>query len=129
MKRILVSPGYNDRTAMKIMKLNDSQLENPNMKSKERKLNFKITDKKVRTNLLKSANENHLKLDVKQNCTNLRFSPGAFLIVAKELINECKDKYKEGTAFQLNDIVVSVNEFKTGTELNNKHFDTKIVLK
>ena len=109
------------------MKWNDTQLEIAGLSSEERKLNFKLTDKKARTNLLKSAERKHLEVELKQNCTNLRFSPGAFLLVGKKLIEECENNRKKETLVVYNNLSIKVDEFKTGRELNNRHFDTKVV--
>ena len=105
------------------MKWNDTQLEIAGLSSEERKLNFKLTDKKARTNLLKSAERKNLEVELKQNCTNLRFSPGAFLLVGKKLIEECENNWKKETLVVYNNLSIKVDEFKTGRELNNRHFD------
>ena len=125
MKRMLYSPHQSQ--SKKLMKWNQSQLDKVDLSNEERKLNFKLTDKKVRSNLLKSAERRHLEVEHKQNCTNIRFSPGAYLFVGKKLIDECEEKQKQGSVFVYENLSIKVDEFKTGKELNNKHFDTKIV--
>ena len=109
------------------MKWNETQLEVDDLSSEERKLNFKLTDKKARANLLKSAGRKHLEIETKQNCTNLRFSPGAFLLVGKKLVEECENIHKKGNQLVHDNVSITVDEFRTGVELNNKHFDNKIV--
>ena len=72
----------------KMLKWNTSELSNMDVSDitsvgGSRKFNFKITDQKARKNLLKSAKRMHLEVESKQNCKNLRFSPGSYLYVAK----------------------------------------------
>ena len=96
--------------------------------SGRRRFNFKLSEKKATSNLLKGADREHLQIETKQNCTNFRFSTGAYILVAKKLIKECEDRFKNGTAIAHTDLKITVDEFKTGLELNNKHFDTCFAL-
>ena len=96
--------------------------------AQERKLNFKMTDKKAKANLLKGASRVHLEIETKQKSKNFRFSTGAFIYVAKQMIKECETKFKSKSCIFHDDMEIRVDEFKDGLELNQKHFDTKIVL-
>ena len=40
----------------------------------DRKFNFKLTDKKAKSNLIKSANRSQFEIEIKQQSLNLRFS-------------------------------------------------------
>ena len=93
-----------------------------------RNLNFKLTDKKAKANLLKGASRVHLEIETKQKSKNFRFSTGAFLYVAKQMIKECETKFKNNSSIFHEDMEIRVEEFKDGLDLNEKHFDTKIVL-
>ena len=96
--------------------------------AEERKLNFKLTDKKAKSNLLKGASRVHLDIETKQKSKNLRFSTGAFIYVAKQFVKECESKFKNKTMIIHKDMEMRVEEFRDGIELNDKHFDTKLVL-
>ena len=132
MKRKLNFIDQTENTSDKMMKWNETQLKEMNVSdqnsiSGRRRFNFKLSEKKATSNLLKGADREHLQIETKQNCTNFRFSTGAYILVAKKLIKECEDRFKNGTAIAHTDLKITVDEFKTGLELNNKHFDTKIV--
>ena len=90
-----------------------------------RKFNFELTEKKARKNLLKSAERNLLSKEMKKKSMNLRFSAGAYLKVAKELIKECEIRYKRNEVIKYLDMDISIAEYKHGSELNGKHFDSK----
>ena len=116
----------------KMLKLNNTELEKLNISDVDsiggaRTFNFKLTDKKARKNLLKSAQRMHMETEAKQNCINLKFSPGTYLLVAKQMIDECQVKYNQSAIFRFKDMDIKVIDFRSGLELNNKHFDTKIV--
>ena len=116
----------------KMIKFNKTEMEKMDISDIDsiggaRMFNFKLTDKKARKNLLKSAQRMYLETEVKQNCINLKFSPGTYLLVAKKMIEECEVKHSQGVKFQFKDMEIKVVDFSSGLELNNKHFDTKIV--
>ena len=116
----------------KMLKFNKTEMEKMDISDVDsiggaRMFNFKLTDKKARKNLLKSAQRMYLETEVKQNCINLKFSPGTYLLVAKKMIEECEVKHSQGVKFQFKDMEIKVVDFSSGLELNNKHFDTKIV--
>ena len=121
-----------EHTGKKMLKWNTTELESMDISDitsvgGSRRFNFKLTDEKAKKNLLKSAQRKHFEIEEKQNCMNLRFSPGAYIIVAKKMIDQCEIRYKEKSTFVYEDLEVKVEEFRTGHEANNKHFDTKIV--
>ena len=112
----------------KMLKLNQSAsvLETSEFNS-GRKLNFELTDKKAKANLIKSANRAHFEIEKKQRSTNIRFSAGSYLLVAKPFVKKCELGYLNQTPFSKDDMEIAVDEYRDGLEQNNKHFDTKIV--
>ena len=92
-----------------------------------RKLNFKMTDKKAKAYLLKAASRVHFNIETNEKSKNVRFSAGAFIMVAKPMIKECEAKFQSKSFILHENMEISVFEFRDGLELNNKHFDTKIV--
>ena len=90
-KRKLTVEESDEKKNRKIIKLCETIVEMNDITAiasgdDERKLNFKLTDKKAKSNLLKGASRVHLEIEAKQKSKNLRFSTGAFLYVAKQLI-------------------------------------------
>ena len=80
MKRKLESVVSVVNTQDKMLKWNDTQLESMNISDigsvgGSRRFNFKLSDKKAKKNLMKSAQRSHLEIEVKQTCRNLKFSP------------------------------------------------------
>ena len=53
-----------------------------------RQFNFELTDKKAKGNLIKSTERRHFEMEPKQRSTNLKFSAGAYILVAKPMIAE-----------------------------------------
>ena len=116
----------------KILKWNSTELEAMDISDissvgGSQKFNFELTDKKVKTNLLKSAKRAHFEVETKQNCINLRFSHGAYLLVAKKMIDECQMKFSDKSVFTYGELEIKVDEFRSGRDLNNKHLDTKVI--
>ena len=116
----------------KVVKMNHTEIEkmditDVNSVAGSRTFNFKLTDKKAKKNLLKSAQRKYLETESKQNCKNLKFSPGSYLLVAKKMVDECQVKFNENVVFNYEDMEIKVIGFHSGHELNNKHFDTKII--
>ena len=68
-----------------------------------------------------------MQIEAKQNCTNMKFSPGSYIYIAKKVITECEMKFKDNTTFIYEDLEIRVVEFHAGHELNNRHIDTKVV--
>ena len=118
----------------KMLKLNqsgisDMDLDIADVTSVEegRKFKFQLTDKKAKSNLIKSAGRSHFLVETKQMSKNLKFSAGAYLQVAKQLIKECEHKFRSQTSFTQNNLNIKVQDYRDCLELNDKHFDTKIV--
>ena len=63
--------------------------------------------------------------DQKQKSTKLKFSAGAYLVVAMPTLLEWKNIC--GESFNFNGLNIYVSEVKAVYEENSKHFDTKIV--
>ena len=130
MKRKLdLTETYSDK---KMLKWNTTELNKMNVSDDAsvggaRKFNFKLTEQKARKNLLKSPKRTHLQIEAKQNCKNLRFSPGAYVYIAKKMIEECHLKFRDNATFVYEDLKIQVVDFQTGHELNKRHIDTKVV--
>ena len=124
-----------ERSSNKMLKINASSFEIESEEAitdvtsarDDRKFNFKLTDRKAKSNLIKSANRSQFEIELKQQSLNLKFSAGAYLHVTKPFIKECENYFKSKTCFSENNLDIMVNEFRAGKELNDKHFDTKIV--
>ena len=97
------------------------------IRGSERNFDFKLTEQKVKANLRKSAVRNHFVKELKQRSINLRFSAGAYLKVAKEVIKECQNKFIKGEVITHKNFKNRVQDFRDGLELSGKHFDTKVV--
>ena len=110
----------------KMLKLNASGLD-VTYEDIDRTFNFKLTDKKAKSNILKSANRPQFEVEMKQLSLNLKFSAGAYLLVAKPFIDQCETYFDSKSSLMENGMEVKVNEFRAGKDLNDKHFDTKIV--
>ena len=131
LKRKLQSETTLDHLNMKkMLKLHQTNLDLNNMSQVEyeRQFNFELTDKKAKANLIKSTERKHFEVEHKQRSTNLKFSAGAYVLVAKPMINEFQAMFNKKIGFQEEDMVICVTEYKDGMDLNNKHVDTKIVL-
>ena len=112
----------------KMLKLNQSSsVPEPSEVNSGRKFDFELTDKKAKANLMKSASRAHLEVEKKQRSTNLKFSAGAYLLVAKPFVKKCELGFLNKTPFIEKDMEISVEEYRDGLDQNNKHFDTKIV--
>ena len=107
----------------KMLKLNESGVN----VNDDRTFNFELTDKKAKSNLLKSANRPQFEIEIKQQSLNLKFSAGAYLLVAQPLIKEFESYFLKKTPFTENGMETKVQEFRAGKDLNDKHFDTKLV--
>ena len=92
-----------------------------------RKLNYQITDKTAKANLLKAANRNCFEIESKQKSTNLRFSAGSYLHVVMPVVKIWESKFKNDEVIKEGDLSIKVEEFDNGMELNAKHVDSKIV--
>ena len=110
----------------KMLKLNASSLD-VTYENNDRTFNFELTDKKAKSNLLKSANRPQFEVEMKQLSLNLKFSTGGYLLVAKPFIEECETYFNKNASLTKNSMEVKVNEFRAGKDLNEKHFVSKIV--
>ena len=117
--------------SLKMLKLNQSaqvDLNSDESVNYERNFNFKLTDKKAKSNLVKSANGRQFEVETKQMSKLFKFSPGAYLQVAKQLAKKCELNFKNNTTIIENGFEIMVNEYREGQELNNKNIDIKIEL-
>ena len=94
---------------------------------KNRKFNYDMNEKKAKKKLLKGANRvDHLDVEIKPTCVNMRFSDGSFKEVVLPLIKVWHKKVGESIKFQENE--VKIIESITGTDLKVRHMDTKLVI-
>ena len=88
---------------------------------------YTLNKKKAKAKLLKGANrENHLDVEFKSGCANLRFSNGSYLKLILPLLknwNENKEKI-----VQIDDSEVHIVEVEAGRESLGQHMDTKLVV-
>ena len=92
-----------------------------------RKLNYQITDKTAKANLLKAANRNCFEIESKQKSTNLRFSAGSYLHVVMPVVKTWENNFKNDEVLKEGYLTIKVEEFENGMDLNAKHVDSKIV--
>ena len=91
-----------------------------------RTFNFDLNEKKAKAKLLKGANRrNHLDIEVKSGCVNMRFSDGSYHKVLLPLVREWQNLVDE--PFQLDDIEIKIEAVDAGSENSDKHMDTKLV--
>ena len=91
-----------ERSSNKMLKINASSFEIESEEAitdvtsarDDRKFNFKLTDRKAKSNLIKSANRSQFEIELKQQSLNLKFSAGAYLHVTKPFIQECENYFK-----------------------------------
>ena len=131
-KRKQPSDGSENTKNSKIMKLSETIVEMNDIAAiealnEDRNFNFKLTDKKAKSNLIKSAKRGHLEIEAKQLCKNIRFSAGAYLYVAKQMVRECEARHKANSPIIHKNMEIKVEDFLDGIDLEGKHFDTKIV--
>ena len=98
-----------------------SQVENG------RKLDFILTEKTAKSNILKAANRNMLELESKQKSSNLLFSAGSYLYTVTPAVKTWETNYNNKESFKAGNLTIFVTELEHGKELNAKHLDTKIV--
>ena len=114
MKRKLCLEELKDKKTGKMLRLSETMVEmsdiaNITSVTEVRKLNFKLTDKKAKSSLLKSANRCHFEVETKQKSKNLRFSAGAFIHVAKQMIKECESKFRNKSLLIHNKMEIKVD--------------------
>ena len=96
------------------------------LESIERNFDFKLTDKKAKSNILKSAKRCHFEIEAKQKSKNLKFSAGSYLFVAKQMIKECQLNFRNQSPITHDDMEIRIQDVKEGFDLDGNHFDTKI---
>ena len=90
-----------------------------------RNLNFKLTDKTAKKNLLDGAKRIPFERELKQKCIKMKFSSGAYKEVVFPTLISWKTKLNQ--TFEHKNMMIKVSELKAGYEANSKHFDTKVV--
>ena len=91
-------------------------------------LNFKLTEKTAKANLLKSSNRKQLEIDTKQTCMNMKFSPGAYLQCVLPVIKKWGLCFQSKQTINEENIDIRVEEFEERKEMSAKHVNTKLVL-
>ena len=92
-----------------------------------RKLDFELTEKTAKSNILKAANRNMLELEMKQKSANLLFSAGSYLYTVIPAVKTWETKFNNKESFKAGNLTIFVTDLEHGRELNAKHLDTKIV--
>ena len=94
---------------------------------KTRSFNYNMNVQKTKKKLLRGAKRiNHLDIEVKSTCVNIRFSDGAYHEVVLPLL---EDWYKQiNKPFQLMGNNIEIVEYNTGVDLADKRMDTKLVV-
>ena len=83
--------------------------------------------RKLRAKLLRgSKRTNHLDVEIKSGCVNMRFSDGAYFEVVLPLLRDWHGQVKK--PFKLNDLDIVVDEADPGIDSSEKHMDTKLVI-
>ena len=89
---------------------------------------YTLNEKRAKSKLLKGAQRtDHLNAEIKSGCVNLRFSDGSFYEIVLPLIGVWQQK-KHSTV-QIDENIIEIVEVLTGTEINDKHVDTKLIVK
>ena len=101
MKRKLCSEELEAKKNEKVIRLSETIVEmsdigNMEAVKEERKLNFKLTDKKAKSNLLKGASREHLEVESKQKSKNIRFSTGSLHVCCD--MNSARVTLEDGVA-------------------------------
>ena len=88
---------------------------------------YEMNENKAKTKLLKGARRaEHLDIELKSTCANLRFDDGAFQEIALPLIKPFHNQINTMFRFMGHDI--RVTESDAGVDNLDKHIDTKLVL-
>ena len=88
---------------------------------------YEMNENKAKTKLLKGARRaEHLDIELKSTCANLRFDDGAFQEIALPLIKQFHNQINTMFRFMGHDI--RVTESDAGVDNLDKHIDTKLVL-
>ena len=87
-RKLQVDEGSINNKNTKIMKLSETIMEMSDVAdmlalNDDRKFNFKLTDKKMKSNLIKSAKRAHLEIETKQLCKNMRVQELIYLLQSK----------------------------------------------
>ena len=81
-----------------------------------------MNEKRAKTKLLKE----HLDVDVKSGCVNMRFSDGSYFEVVLPVLREWHGHV--GKTLKIGEIEVKVDEADPGIDNSAKHMDTKLVM-
>ena len=97
-----------------------------NMK-KQRVFNFELNEKKAKKKLLDGAMKpNHMDIEIKTTCVNMRFDDGSFTEVVLPLLRNWHSKVDE--TFEFMDCNIKVIESDAGEDNIKNHIDTKMVI-
>ena len=99
----------------------------------ERAFEYTINKKRAKAKLLKGAKrDNHLDVELRSGCANMRFSNGSYFQLVLPLLRDWYQNLK--SKIQLDGTEVEILELEAGIEnqgqhIDTKHIDTKLVVK
>ena len=90
-----------------------------------RAFSYNLNEKRAKGKLLKGAMRlDHLNVEVKSGCVNLRFSDGSYFEVVLPVLREWHGNV--GKSLKLNDIDIKIDEADPGIDKSDRHIDTKL---
>ena len=92
-----------------------------------RTFKYELNERRAKSKLLKGAKRtNHLDIEIKTGCVNMRFSDGSYHDVLLPVLREWQGLSNK--PFMLEDIEVKVDEVESGIENSEKIMDTKLIV-
>ena len=92
-----------------------------------RKFKFTLNEKKAKAKLLKGAiRGNHLEVETKSTCVNMRFSNGAYHELVLPLLRQWNNQV--GRTVEVLGCEFKIVESNSGTDISENHIDTKLAL-
>ena len=86
-----------------------------------------MNEKRAKSKLLKGAKKtNHLDVEMKTGCENMRFSDRSYFKVLLPFLKDWHNKVKK--PFKFDDLEILVDESDAGMDNANRHMDTKMVV-
>ena len=110
----------------KIMRKDVSSLNISESSFGSRNFDFKLTDKKAKSNFKNAALRKPFEIERKQRCCNLKFSAGAFLHAVKPSLEIWNQIHKNEDTHVENDLSISVVDLLIGEDQNGKQMDSKV---
>ena len=92
-----------------------------------RTFKYDLNGKRAKSKLLKGAKRtNHLEIEIKSGCVNMRFSDGSYHEVLLPVLREWQGLLNK--PFKLEDMDIKVEDVESGIENTEKIMDTKLVV-